>query len=438
MNVIVIGAGAMGLSAAEFCADRGFAVTVIEADSVPGGMAASSRFGDVELDRYYHFHSRDDTRLIEKAEELNLSGAMRSKVVRMAYLFDSGLRGFDSVTDIFTARNLSWYEKLRCLFFGFRMSYFGVSESLNGKSASDWLRSWLGIGVYEKLWRRLLYRKFQDRSQYISAAWIASRIKRVARAKKILGGEEYWVFGGGCGQFINTYEQQLKSRGVEFRYNSKVRSFRYSEKRIAEVICETGSFQCDAVISTIPMPSLTKIMERDRFLFIDRISSIKSVGVVCAVFVLRNSLTPFFWINTVCDDTDVAGIIEYSNLRPMERVVVYVPFYRASSDSKWLDDDYFYSQCYSMFEQINKDFSSKWIVNSGLKRYSYAQPVCEANFQELVCNVDTLELENFVFGDTSFYFPSDRGLSESIDFGGYLAQRLSHKINRADDFDSEN
>ena len=54
-RIIILGAGAMGLAAAQRAVTLGAEVELIEADREPGGMAAHLDLGGVSIERFYHF-----------------------------------------------------------------------------------------------------------------------------------------------------------------------------------------------------------------------------------------------------------------------------------------------------------------------------------------------------------------------------------------------
>src|ERR1700751_1953734 len=76
-RVVVIGAGAMGLAAAYHALKRGHDVTLLEAASEPGGMAAHFDFAGLSIERFFHFVCRSDQATFDLLAELGLSEKMR-------------------------------------------------------------------------------------------------------------------------------------------------------------------------------------------------------------------------------------------------------------------------------------------------------------------------------------------------------------------------
>ena len=75
-HIAVLGAGALGLAAARRLTQAGIRVTMIELESLPGGLATGFRVGASWLEKFYHHIFGTDTRIIELIDELGLGGDM--------------------------------------------------------------------------------------------------------------------------------------------------------------------------------------------------------------------------------------------------------------------------------------------------------------------------------------------------------------------------
>ncbi|MFB2351634.1 hypothetical protein, partial [Priestia megaterium] len=68
-------------------------------------------------------------------------------------------------------------------------------------------------------------------------------------------------------------------------------------------------------------------------------AAIRNIGVICVVHKLKRRVTPHFWVNIIDPDIEIPGIIEFSNLRPTDDTVVYVPYYMPADHPKWRTSD---------------------------------------------------------------------------------------------------
>src|SRR5665213_3234753 len=71
--VVVIGAGFAGLSAAWDLARRGIPVTILESDTILGGLAGGYDVGGEILEKFYHHWFTSDVDIMEIIEALGLS-----------------------------------------------------------------------------------------------------------------------------------------------------------------------------------------------------------------------------------------------------------------------------------------------------------------------------------------------------------------------------
>ena len=88
-----------------------------------------------------------------------------------------------------------------------------------------------------------------------------------------------------------------------------------------------GERHFDAVISTVPLPLVAPMLEAggaDAAL-VRRYSSQISVACACVVLQTRQPITGNFWTNINDARFAIPGIIEFSNLRPLQGHIIYVP-----------------------------------------------------------------------------------------------------------------
>jgi len=139
---------------------------------------------------------------------------------------------------------------------------------------------------------------------------------------------------------------------------------------------------------------------------------------------LRRPVSANFWVNTNDPDMDIPGIVEYSNLRPMEAHIVYVPFYMPGEHPKYAEPDaVFIDKVRRYLMQINPALAADDFIDIHASRYRHAQPICEPGFLARL-PPRKLPVEGLWVADTSHYYPEDRGISESIGFGRALAREV--------------
>jgi len=60
-SIAILGGGPMGLAFAYELNKLGYDISIFEADDRLGGMTSVFEFGDLKIERFYHFHTTSDT-----------------------------------------------------------------------------------------------------------------------------------------------------------------------------------------------------------------------------------------------------------------------------------------------------------------------------------------------------------------------------------------
>src|SRR5262245_36320955 len=183
-KVAVVGAGAMGLAAAYHALRAGHRVTVLEADKLPGGMAAHFDFDGLSIERFYHFVCKADRPTFELMAELGIADKMLWRPTSMGYFIDGRHYPWGDPLSLLKFPLLGPVDKLRYGAHMFLTTKRRGWSDLEDWNARDWIVDGSGQRVYELLWRRLLELKFFEYADDISAAWIGTRIKRVGTSRK--------------------------------------------------------------------------------------------------------------------------------------------------------------------------------------------------------------------------------------------------------------
>jgi protoporphyrinogen oxidase len=421
-RIAVLGAGPMGLAVAYQLVRDGHQPIVFEADDRVGGMTAAFDFGGLLIERYYHFHCVSDQDFLSTLNELGLADKMRWTGTKMGYWYQGKVQPWGNPTALLKFQGLGLGAKLRYGLHAFISAKRNDWRPLDKLEATSWIKRWVGTEAYDVLWRRLFDYKFYDYADRISAAWIWSRIRRVGRSRYDLWREKLGYLEGGSETLLQGLKRFIEARGGEIRLKSPVRQVLIESGKVTGVQMEDAVESFNKVVSTVPLPYVPKLMPGLPPEILDAFRAVRNIAVVCVIAKLSKRVTENFWLNTNDSDMDIPGFVEYSNLRPLAQHVIYVPFYMPGEHPKFKDSDHiFLEKVRRYIKKINSDLSDKDFIDMRASRYRYAQPICGPGYLNRLPPV-ALPVKGLWVADTSYYYPEDRGISESIGFGRRMAK----------------
>ena len=424
-RIAVLGAGPMGLAVAYQLARDGHQPVVFEADDRVGGMTACFDFNGLQIERYYHFHCTSDHAFLQILEELGIANKMQWVETKMGYWYQRRLQPWGNPFALLGFRGLSLLAKLRYGLHAFLCTKRTDWRSLDTVEASGWIRRWVGDEAWEVLWRRLFDYKFYEHADNLSAAWIWSRIRRIGRSRYDLFREKLGYLNGGSSTLLEAMKADIEQNGGEIRLRAPVQRVDIAQGRVTGIQTQAGVEAFDKVISTVPLPFVPRIMPDLPVELVQQFSALKNIAVVCVIVKLRQRLTENFWLNVNDPEMDIPGLVEYSNLRPLDHAIVYVPFYMPGEHPKYAEaDEVFINKVRRYLQTINPALQDDDFIDIRASRYRHAQPICEPGYLNRLPPVE-LPVRGLWVADTSYYYPEDRGISESIAFGRTMARNAT-------------
>lgn len=421
-RIAVLGAGPMGLAVAYQLARDGHQPIVFEADDRVGGMTAAFDFSGLSIERYYHFHCISDHAFLAILDELALADKMHWVVTKMGYWYQERLQAWGNPVALLKFKGLSLTAKFRYGLHAFLCTKRNNWQPLDHVEAAGWIKRWVGKEAYEVLWRRLFDYKFYDYTDNLSAAWIWSRIRRIGRSRYSLFREKLGYLKGGSETLLQAMRADIEAHGGEIRLKSPISKVVIEAGKVCGIEVAGQFVAFDKVISTIPLPYIPRLMPDLPVDILEHFRSINNIAVVCVIVKLRKALTENFWLNTNDPDMDIPGLVEYSNLRPLDDHIVYVPFYMPGEHPKFAEPDQaFLDKVRNYLKKINPELCDDDFIDLHASRYRYAQPICEPGYLDKLPPV-ALPIKGLWVADTSYYYPEDRGISESINFGRKMAK----------------
>lgn len=421
-RIAVLGAGPMGLAVAYQLALDGHQPVLFEADDRVGGMTATFDFGGLEIERYYHFHCISDRAFLQVLDELGIADKMHWTETKMGYWYQDRLQPWGNPVALLKFRGLSFVAKFRYGLHAFLSTKRNDWRPLDKVEASGWIKRWVGAEAWEVLWRRLFDYKFYDHAHGLSAAWIWSRIRRIGRSRYDLFREKLGYLEGGSNTLLTALKNSIEAHGGEVRLKSAIEKVVIHAGKATGVQIAGQIETFDKVVSTIPLPYVPRLMPDLPTDVLDQFRKIRNIAVVCVIAKLKKAVTENFWLNTNDPDMDIPGLVEYTNLRPLDLHIVYVPFYVPGEHPLYAEpDEAFVQKVTRYLKKINPALTDDDFIEVHASRYRYAQPICDPGYLDNLPPV-ALPVKGLWVADTSYYYPEDRGISESIGFGRQMAK----------------
>jgi protoporphyrinogen oxidase len=87
-------------------------------------------------------------------------------------------------------------------------------------------------------------------------------------------------------------------------------------------------------------------------------------------------------------------------------------------------DQAFVDESWACLKAINPELADDDRIDAHVGRLRFAQPVYEPQFRDILPPVQT-PIGGLQIADTAFYYPEDRGISESLRFAKLMVSSLS-------------
>ncbi len=424
-RIAIIGAGATGLAAALDLTKAGHQVTIYEAASQPGGLASGFKEPgwNWSLEKVYHHWFTTDADLRTIAAEIGVTNKLIWRSPKTVGYHEGKFYPVFSPIDALTFPGVSFIDKIP---WGLAAIYLKLTsnwQAMEGVTAHEWCRKWMGKGAYEGLVQPMLDGKFGRFAREVNMAWMWARVKSRSFS---LG-----TFEGGFQAFFDAFAAHVQKQGASIRYATRVDTIAQTQ---AEWRVTTGgqSDVYDKVLVTTSPFLMAKLVPSLPADYLANLNALNSLGAVVAIFSLKQPLgtnPEYYWYNMpkaagfpflcLCEHTNFARREDFGG-----DTIVYAGDYLETSDPKFTRDDASIVNEYSAaFKRINPAFDASWIKKSWVMRESYAQPVPTRNHSKNIPSTHT-PLPGLHFASMSHVYPWDRGTNFALQLGRQVAKDL--------------
>jgi protoporphyrinogen oxidase len=417
----MLGGGALGLTAALRLAQQGARVTVIEREPLPGGLAAGFEIEPgMWLEKFYHHLFRSDTRAIGLIEELGLGDRLEWGSPVTATLRDGQIHRLDSPASLLRFSPLPVVDRVRMGAALAVLKAMPNTRLLEGRTAMDWTRRWMGTRASETVWEPLLRGKFGDAAPEIAMPWFWGRVHdRTTQLGYLRGGFQ---------QLYDRLADAVRRHGGEVRLGTTVTEVRTAEGGF-DVATEAGTERFDRVVSTLATRLTARLAPELPQSWRDRHEWGRAYGAHCLVLALDRPLTAeAYWLNVNDPGYPFMALVEHTNWLPAsaygDRHLVYLGNYRPMDDPLMTASrDAIVDDFLPHLPRINPAFEPSWVTDAWSFSAPFAQPIVTVDYRNHIPPFAT-PIPGLWVASMFQVYPHDRGQNYSID----LAERLVRRI----------
>lgn len=425
MKVAVIGAGALGLTAALRLQQAGQQVTVFEREPVVGGLAGSFEVTDgIWLEKFYHHIFRSDRHAIELIRELGLEGQLEWHRPSTTVLRDGKIFPLDSAGAVLRFKPLSQVDRVRLGAGVALLRAMPRPIGLDDVPAGRWMKRVFGMEVHRVVWEPLLEGKFGRHANDVAMAWLWARIHSRTR--------ELGYLRGGFHQLYAALATRLDERSGGLVTSATVEQV-LPEDRSVRVRYSTpteGPTEAwfERVISTVATPLTLAMVPSMPSTYAERYPMPRALGAHCLVLGLERPLTNVYWIGVNDPGYPFLAVVEHTNLVSSSQYggyhLVYLGNYREHGDAIFQKSKAELIADYTpALRRLNPDFNPGWIRKSWMFAAPFAQPVVNPGFVRTIPAFDT-PVDRVHVANMFQVYPFDRGQNYSI----ALAERVVQHV----------
>jgi protoporphyrinogen oxidase len=275
-EVVIIGAGPAGLTAAYQLGKAGHPTTVLEADNIVGGISRTVERDGWRFDIGGHRFFTKVPQVEELWHEIlpDEDFLLRPRMSRLFYrgkYYDYPLKASNALG------NLGPIEAVRCV-----LSYVWaqIRPPKDQTSLEGWITARFGSRLYRHFFKTYNEKLWGVPATEIQADWAAQRIKNLNLFNAIVNAllpkrnqkditsliEEFQYPKFGPGMMWERCRDLVEAQGSKVIMNTKVTKIRHDGLRATSVVCRSedgteSEYPADHVISSMPITSLLKAMD---------------------------------------------------------------------------------------------------------------------------------------------------------------------------------
>ncbi len=431
-SVAIIGGGFTGLTAARRLALTGHDVTVYEAGSEVGGLAASTEIAGIHLEKAYHFVYKTDEHTFALLDELGIRDQLEFHLNSSCTVIDNVVYPMSTPLDLLKFSPLKFHNRVRAGVSALYLQFVKDWDKLTEITAIDWLNKYAGKEVTSVVWEPLLRGKFDQYYDQVTMAWLWGRFKQ--RADSRSKGEAYERLGylnDGFDSITDALVRDIEASGGSLRLNTRIDRIVEVNGRPHVSIAESSEAH-DAVLMTVPSHVAGKLIETardDAPDYFDQLEAVDYLDAAILLFVTDKPISSYYWHNMNNPDAAFVAFLGLSALVGTEntggKYVYYAGDYiPPEHEYMSMTEDELRDRWFAELRKVWPLFSPDDVIDSKVYRFRNAQHVVDIGFEEKLADHQT-PMPGVFLANFSQIFPMDRGTNYAIRDGEKLAAQIA-------------
>ena len=397
-EIIIIGAGPAGLTAAYELTKKGNKVTVIESTGSVGGMAKSFElFGQIVDCGPHRFFSSDKIVNDLFHEVVEDDYTLVNRLTRIYYknkFFDYPLKLGNVL------KNLSPLEIIQILLSYTFQRVFGKK---NLDTFEDWVTDKFGKKLFQMFFKTYSEKLWGISCDQIDSDWAAQRIKKLSLYEAVKAA----IFGNkgnkhktlvdqfaypkqGTGEVYEKMARSIIDKGGEILFNKKIKEIEVIDKTVKSLTDENGIvYTADIIISTMPLTLLLQGMSvlDEGILELSKKLYFRNTTLVY-LEVDSNQLFPDNWIYVHSPEVKHGRITNFRNWCPSinkekKTTILCMEFWSFDHEELWgYSDEQLAELAAKEIRTLNLIQTSSNILNTSVMRIPKCYPVYETGYME--------------------------------------------------------
>lgn len=422
-KVAIVGAGITGLWLSWSLRKKGYEVTVFEKNKLLGGLAGSVKVNNVPIEKFYHHFFSSDKELVLLAKQLGIGKKIKYYESSVGVYTQNKFFPFSTPLDLLRFAPINLWNRIMM---GLVTLYFVRKKSwkdLEKYTCEEFFSKLKCDQLYTQIWKPLLNLKFGKDADGVRATFLWGRIHPRAQSREGMV-EKLGYFDGGFFSLFEALGKKVIDSGVKMVHQGIIGIEDKSD--FVSVQTRKKKYNFDKLVFTASNKlfiSLVKELDKN---LVRRLDAIKYQGVNCMLLELDRSVSPVYWLNIVDPKISFAGVIEHTNLVPLDvygsHLMYLFNYLPVEHKIYQMSDQKVFDLYMRDLKKVFPEFDKKWVKSWQLSRTPFATPIYDGAYSDkMPANKIS---ENIFLANTSQVYPEDRNTNNGIRLAKSLLEKF--------------